>query len=169
MPFNIKLLLLGLLLPMLLLAGCSSLWQQSKKEASTLKFHLEANPGPSERTGTASVGRARPVYITIELEPCIFETHIERASVVDTSDGGFVIVIKFTQLGAALLESITSAHRSRRLVIGSRFTEARWLGAQEILATNKSGTLIFTPDATRAETERIVRGLNNLLEAGRMK
>ncbi len=163
--FNTNL-LLGVLL--LISIGCSSL-SLGNKNASTLKFHLEANPDASRRTGTAAVGRARPMYITIDLEPCIFESHIDRAAVVDTADGGFAIWIKFTDFGAALFESITTANRSKRLVIGSRYTEARWLAAPLIVSTEKSGVIIFTPDATRPEAERIVSGLNNLLNAGRKK
>lgn len=168
--FNINLLLAILAL---LAVGCASL-TGSKKEGSTFKFHIETThietkPGDPSRTGIAAVGRARPVHITIDLEPVIFENHIESGAVVDTADGGFAILIKFNDFGTALFESITTAHRSKRIVIGSRFTEARWLAAPMIVGTEKKGIIVFTPDATRAESERIIRGLNNLLETGRKK
>ena len=41
-------------------------------------------------------------------------------------------------------------------------TEARWLAAPRISQRIKDGVLVFTPDATREEAERIVRGLNNV-------
>lgn len=88
---------------------------------------------------------------------------------VDTGDGGFAIWVKFNDFGTALFESITTTHRNKRLVIGSRFTEARWLAAPMIINTEKSGIIIFTPDATRPEAERIVSGLNNLLDVVRKK
>ncbi|MSR42548.1 MAG: hypothetical protein EXS29_07870 [Pedosphaera sp.] len=164
-PFNINLLLAVLAL---LAAGCASL-TGSNKEGSSLKFHIETNPGDPSRTGIAAVGRARPVHITIDLEPVIFENHIESAAVMETDGGGFAILVKFNDFGTALFESITTAHRSKRLVIGSRFTEARWLAAPMIIGTEKKGVIAFTPDATRKEAERIVRGLNNLLETARKK
>ncbi len=164
-PFNINLLLAVLAL---LAAGCASL-TSTNKEGSSLKFHIETNTGDPSRTGIAAVGRARPVHITIDLDPVIFENHIERAAVVDTADGGFAIWIKFNEFGTVLFETITTAHRSKRLVIGSRFTEARWLAAPMIVGTEKTGVIIFTPDATRPEADRIVRGLNNLLETARKK
>ena len=37
------------------------------------------------------------------------------------------------------------------------------------ILTEKSGIIIFTPDATRPEAERIVSGLNNLLDVVRKK
>ncbi len=167
-PFNINLLLAVLFL---IATGCDSLSRANNKSGSTFKFHLEtkSDASNSSRTGTAAVGRTRPVYITIDLDPCIFESHIERAAVVDTGDGGFAIWVKFNDFGTALFESITTTHRNKRLVIGSRFTEARWLAAPMIINTEKSGIIIFTPDATRPEAERIVSGLNNLLDVVRKK
>jgi hypothetical protein len=36
------------------------------------------------------------------------------------------------------------------------------MAAPEIIAKNSSGRLVFTPDATREEADRMVRGLNNV-------
>ena len=43
-----------------------------------------------------------------------------------------------------------------------RFGELRWLAAPILQQRIRDGLLVFTPDATREEAERIVRGLKNV-------
>ena len=54
----------------------------------------------------------------------------------------------------------------RRLAIAAQFGEKevqmRWLAAPVIRKRVTDGILAFTPDASREETELIVRGLNNV-------
>ena len=45
----------------------------------------------------------------------------------------------------------------------SQFGEMRWLAAPMITRQIQDGIFVFTPDASREEAERIVRGVNNVV------
>ena len=158
--FNIYLLLVGILAGG---TGCKSSEEKAKeKEASSLRIFLEASSELiGDKTAVVPVFRDAPVLVRITKEPILDEGHLTDARVVDLV-GGFAIQVKYDFRGTLTLESVTSSYRGQRLVIYSLFTEGRWLAAPKITSSIKDGTLLFTPDATRAETERIVRGLNNV-------
>jgi preprotein translocase subunit SecD len=86
---------------------------------------------------------------------------ITEASVVDV-EGGYGIRIKFDAHGARVLENITARNAGRHLVVYAAFPEIRWLAAPMIKHRIADGALVFTPDATREEAERIVQGINNV-------
>ena len=90
------------------------------------------------------------------------EHDVVSASVVDEPSGTFSIQVKLNRHGTWTLERVTVMHRGKHLVIFTYFGQARWLAAPEITGKNSTGMLTFTPDATREEAERIVRGLNNV-------
>ena len=46
----------------------------------------------------------------------------------------------------------------------ARWTETRWLAAPLITKRISDGVFIFTPDASKEETERIVNGLKNVIK-----
>jgi hypothetical protein len=73
--------------------------------------------------------------------------------------GGFQVMIQFDRQGTWLLEQYSVAARGKRVAIFSQFGEARWLAAPVLARRIADGLFVFTPDATRAEAERIVRGL----------
>ena len=50
-------------------------------------------------------------------------------------------------------------------MIFSEFGQARWLAAPMINKRISDGNYVFTPDATREEAERIVRGVNNVIKS----
>ena len=139
-------------------SGCKSLG--GKKEASTLRLHMEVNPG-SEGSAPVPIYRENPVYVNVEKEAFLNEGSIAKASVVEVM-GGFSIFVQFDRRGTWLLEQYTTANRGRRIGIMSQFGQVRWLAAPKISKPITDGTLVFTPDATREEAERIVRGLNNV-------
>ena len=72
------------------------------------------------------------------------------------------IFVQFDRRGTWLLEQYTTANRGRRIAIMSQFGQVRWLAAPKISKPITDGTLVFTPDATREEADRIVRGLTNV-------
>lgn len=158
--FNIYLLLAA---GLSLVSGCkSSKEREEAKEASSLRLFIETEfDTTGTKTAVVPVFRASPILVRISKEPVVDEGHIEDARVIDTV-GGFAIQVKYDFRGTLTLDSLTSTHRGRRLVIYSMFTEGRWLAAPKITTSIKDGTLIFTPDSTREEAERIVRGLNNV-------
>lgn len=121
---------------------------------------MEATPG-SDRTEPVPIYRENPIYVNVEKEPFLNEGSIAKASVVDVM-GGFSIFIQFDRRGTWLLEQYTTANRGRRIALMSQFGQVRWLAAPKIPKPITDGTLVFTPDATREEADRIVRGLNNV-------
>jgi len=70
--------------------------------------------------------------------------------------------IEFDHGGALLLDSVSVAQRGKHIAIFSDFDQSRWLAAPILDHRITNGILHFTPDASRAEAERIVRGLNNV-------
>jgi len=94
------------------------------------------------------------------------EGDIEEASVVDVDKmGGFGICVRFSSYGRMVLENVTTAYKGQRIVIFSTFGQVRWLAAPVINRRISDGIFVFTPDATREEADRIVRGINNVLKA----
>jgi hypothetical protein len=61
-----------------------------------------------------------------------------------------------------LLDGATSANHNRRVAVFARWPEGRWLASPMIHKRIADGVLTFTPDCTREEAVRIVRGLNNV-------
>ena len=139
-------------------AGCQSM---KKKEASTFRVHLEVTQDGTDKNAPVPVYRQNPMYVNVENAPFLTEVHISKASVVDAM-GSFQIMIQFDRRGTWLLEQYTTAHRGRRIAIFSQFGAARWLAAPVMNNRISDGLLVFTPDATREESERIVTGLNNV-------
>jgi len=158
--FNLILLLL-----VMSVVGCALFKPNPKKAKATLRVHLECNPGLFDRTETVSVVRAAPMQVTIEKAPFLTEAVLESAQVVDLPNG-YVLSAKFNQQGSRLLEQYSALNSYRRFAIRAQFRQEtnvfdRWLAAPVIQGRISNGTLTFTPDATRAECEDIVRGWNN--------
>jgi hypothetical protein len=150
-----------------LCAGCQSgLIHASREgkageELSSLRIHIQGTPDASGRTLEVPVFRARPMLVRIEREPFITEGNVVAAEVVD-EPGGFSIQLEFDRQGRWLLEKYTAANMNRRVAIyGSYATQERWLAAPRIQKVITDGKLTFTPDATRDESLRFVRGLKN--------
>jgi hypothetical protein len=139
-------------------AGCQTF---KKKEASTLRIHQEVNRDGTDKNGPVPVYRQNPVYVNVEHSPFLTEASIAKASLVDAL-GSFQIMIQYDRRGTWLLEQYSTAHRGRRIAIFSQFGQARWLAAPILQNRISDGLLVFTPDATREEAERIVRGLSNV-------
>jgi len=107
------------------------------------------------------VFRENPVMVNVENDPFLDESHIETASVMEDRRGGFVIRVKFDHIGTSLLNATTLANPGRRIAVHSQFPSPRWLAAPVIRGRIDDGIFSFTPDASREEAERIVRGINN--------
>lgn len=145
-----------------LAVGCaSSEEKQKRKEASSLRLFLEQEFDPGDKTTLVPVYRANPELVRIEKVPFLDEGHLTNADVVDVV-GGFAIVVTFDFHGTLVLENISNSFRGRRIAVYSMFTDGRWLAAPVIGGRITDGRLVFTPDCTREEAERIVRGLNNV-------
>jgi preprotein translocase subunit SecD len=148
-----------------LACGCATSEERKlKKQLSTLRIHVEADAGSTDRSSAISVHRASPILLNIDREMVLDERDVETALVVDQPGGLFAVEINFNRHGGRILERTTVVNKGRRLAIFSDFGEqARWIAAPLITARNTSGRLVFTPDATREEAQRFVRGLNNMV------
>jgi hypothetical protein len=71
-------------------------------------------------------------------------------------------MVQMNPQGTRLLEQYSLAGRDKRAAIFSNFDQVRWLAAPKLSRRISDGVLVFTPDCTREEADRIVRGLNNL-------
>lgn len=98
--------------------------------------------------------------VRVEKDSFLDERDVARASLSDYMDG-FVIQLQFNDHGTLVLDTISSANKGKRVAIMADFGEQRWLAAPVLSRRISDGILTFTPDATREEATRIVRGLNN--------
>ena len=160
---------LALALGLALGTGCRSVDGQGKKLLSSLRIYLEVPPGSHATGELIPVYREHPIMLRVKKEPFLTETHIKSAKVVNVI-GGFALSIQFNQEGTWLFEQYTASNRGRRFVVAGRWMTppdkkvgpARWLAAPQLNQTISDGQFVFTPDATREETERLAQGLNNL-------
>ncbi len=160
-PFNPVLVLL------LVLAGCatgpSSSSGKSDKPGKPIKYlriHLETRHDIPQRSMAVEVGRSTPMRFTVEKVPILSENQVESAALIEQS-GGIEVRLKFNPEGAMALQNYTSAAVGRHLVLMTDIDEeVRWIAAPLIRGRMDDGVLIFTPAATKAEMERLVRGLN---------
>jgi preprotein translocase subunit SecD len=159
--FNIYLLFL---FAAFLACGCGSTKKDKNEPLSTLRIHIEVTGAPTDFSINVPIYRAKPVMITVDKEPFLTELNVASAKVLDVM-GGFAVQIEFDHSGNLLLEEYTAANPGRHIAIFSLFgkkkEESRWLGAPIIARRISNGVLIFTPDASREESERIATGLNN--------
>jgi len=145
-----------------ILTACASRHGDPKKEAktySTLRLSLEA-PGPANLFSGAV--KVAGVYVNMAKEPFLTELDVVKAEIVE-GPSGYAIQIHFNSHGTLLLEMTTTANRGRRIGVMSQFPEERWLAAPAIKGRISNGVFTFTPDATRDEAERLVKGLTALI------
>jgi hypothetical protein len=133
-----------------------------RKESSTFRAFVETADDGTQRCIKVPVDRVLPIKVTIDRNAALFEEHVARASVVDVL-GGCAIKVVFNERGTIVLDSLTTTYRGQRLVIFSNFGTDRWLAAPMMTRRIADGVLVFTPDATRDEAERMVNGLNNVV------
>lgn len=130
------------------------------KQASTLRFHLETE-STGMGTGKVKILRSSPVTLTVDRNAFADEGFIEEARVIDGL-GGHMIYVRFNSQGTLRLQMATVTRAGRRVAIHSTWTESRWLAAPLPPRPIEDGVIVFTPDASREECERIVRGVNNV-------
>ena len=143
-------------------SGCKTTEEKREaNEVTLMRFHREARADGSP--STVKVPFRTGFVATADASPILDERNIEGAEIVDTN-GEFTIQIHFGRHGQMLLDQISTESRTRRLLIFCQWEEGRWIAAPVLNTRIQSGYLTFTPDATREETIRIVRGLNNLVK-----
>jgi hypothetical protein len=143
--------------------------KSKKKELSVLRLHLEVNADGTDRNALARIGRPSSFLVNIDKHFFLTELDMAKTQVVDDGFGGFGIKVQFNRHGTWMLEGVTTANKGRRIVVFSEFGEVRWLAAPRITKRITDGVFTFTPDASREEAERIVRGVNNAIAKERGK
>ncbi len=140
-------------------AGCTSgPDRKSKKEESVVQLFMEAEADIGDQTAVIQVVRSAPVPVRIYKRPFLDSSELVDAAVVDVV-GGFVVQLQFTAHGALVLEQVSTAHRGSRIAVFGMFPGGRWLAAPVVANRITNGVFVFTPDATREEAERLVRGV----------
>ena len=166
-----------------LATGCGGFHPFAHKQAATVRLYVESTHASD--TGTALVTRDK-IPMSIEREPFLDESDLAKAQLVDNPDGTFSIDLIFDEHGGLLLDMTTVANMGRRIVVFSHFPppgtkedtgstapepekagkprKSGWISAVMIRQRISNGAFRFTPDTTREEAQRIVTGLNNVVE-----
>jgi preprotein translocase subunit SecD len=131
------------------------------KEDTLLKLHIEKDRDDKPDQADVPIYRQRPIMVHIDTNEILNNYDIKSAGLVET-EGGFAIRIEFDDHGKRVIENITAREAGKHFVIYAAFPEVRWLAAPRINRRIANGELIFTPDATREEAERIVSGINHV-------
>ena len=158
--FNSFLLLLALALN----EGCKTEPEQGNPKAvSTFRLHLEGRPGGTESIASVEIAG---VEVFVNNAAFLDESSVTNAAVVDTRDGGFAMRVQYDRHGTLVLDSVSRQNRGRRIGIFTQYgngklEHSKWLAAP-YGSPITDGLLIFTPVATREETEEIVLGLNHV-------
>ncbi len=164
---------LALAAALALLCGCQT--HRQKGPLGALRVYIQVNPDSLGTSQTISVLRSDPVLVTIARDPILTEANIVTAKVTDTP-GGFAIEIQFDGNGTWLLEQYSAANPGGHFAVfgqwGDKPAKGRWLAAPLITHRIANGVLAFTPDASRAEADQLVLGLNDdaaKIRKGQMK
>lgn len=149
------------------LCGCKSDNPKKKsprtstgKESTILRFFYVINPDGTDRCMQVPIYRSRPMMYWIDKNPFLHEGFITEATLVEEM-GTIAIMVKFDSSGSLLMENVSLMNKGRNIAIYGEFGEARWLSAPMLTGRVSDGVFVFTPDASKEEAERIVRGLNN--------
>jgi preprotein translocase subunit SecD len=147
---------------LLLASGCKT-DSEKKHPLSTIELHSEVGRDNGNDNEMVPILREHPIYINISKETFLDAADIVEANVVDDM-GGFQIRLKFNWRGTQLLQSYSTAYRGKRIAVFGVWGPARWIAAPVISKPITDGVLTFTPDTTREEADRIVKGLKNVTE-----
>lgn len=149
--------------------GLLSACQTTKHDeiSSALRVYIETNDDGISSSQTVSVARVHPMAFTVASTTVVTEANIVAAKVIVAQDG-FAIQVQFDENGAWTLEQYSASYLGKHFVIfgqwGKKTADSRWLAAPLITRRIANGTLVFTPDASREEADRLVLGLNDAIK-----
>lgn len=146
-----------------LLIGCGAAVSDAGKkggsELATIRVHLETNADNLGMSRKIEVG-PEPLQSFSIAGPALGEVHLMAAQLWEGNAGEYAIHLQFDRSGVQTLEMYSMSYRGKRLAIFSQFPHPRWVGTVRMDRRIADGTLLFRPDATREEAQRIVSGLN---------
>ena len=144
--------------------GCQSTGKKKPGENySLIMLYLEQNNDGTKYSRQMAVYRADPFIFYVNSKPFLTTADLEKATMMEAT-GGFALQFQFNRHGTAVLESFTASNKGKRIAIFCQFTEPRVLAAPMITQRNATGIIRFTPDCSRAEAERIIKGLNTAIK-----
>ena len=151
-----------------MVSGCAHLHSKDKdKPVGVLRVHIQSEADAAGTTKSVSVLRSGPVLINVMTQPILSEADLTSARLLE-APGGCAVELKFDEAGSWTLEQFTASNPGKHLVIFAQWTEkaedGRWLAAPLIVRRVASGKLVFTPDASQEEMEKLVRGLNDFIK-----
>jgi hypothetical protein len=157
--FNLYLLLA------VLLCGCAG--HKNKEFLGILRVHIESRGNLPDAVKTVKVLRSEPVEVTINPESILSENNMLAITLVNTP-GGFAIKVKFDETGGWTLEQYSAANPGRHFVIFGQWDknpdDGRWLAAPMITHHIADGTLVFTPDCSREEAQKLVKSVSHSIQ-----
>ena len=157
------------------LLGCVRKYSvDTNRDKAQLALFIQGFPKQGEDTKLLKVYQAKPKLVYIDPKPVMRGDSgmITSSKVINTQDGLHAIQLDFTTLGQSVMEHITTNFRSRQLYIvlaknddHSKTNKVKMtcIGSHYINRTF-STPLVFTPDASRDESEKITKLLNNTLK-----
>jgi preprotein translocase subunit SecD len=152
----------------LLGAGCQtgslgSLFHHKNKHMAALRIHLESEATAAGVNKNITIMRSQPVMLNISTEPILTEADVLGARLID-SYGSFAVEVTFEETSGWKLEQYSAANPGKHLAIfgqwSDKLADGRWLAAPLITRRLAGNVLVFTPDASREEAEKLVAGLN---------
>jgi len=165
--------MLKLLTVIVLSTGCNYP-VETKRNKAQIAFFIEEFPQQEAETMLLKVYQASPKMVHVAPKPVLVggPGMLKDSQVVDTQDGLHAIQLNFTTRGQALMEFLTTNYRDRRLYVvvaqsgqsKTNSVNSRCIGVSYIRGTIRSSTMIFTPDASREESESIIELVNETLE-----
>jgi preprotein translocase subunit SecD len=130
---------------------------------AALRIHLESESTAAGVNKNIAILRSQPVMLNISTEPILTEADVLGARLIDAY-GSFSVAVTFEETAGWKLEQYTSANPGKHLAIfgqwSDKLADGRWLAAPLITRRMAGNTLVFTPDASREEAEKLVNGLN---------
>ncbi len=158
---------------LLFLGGCNYPIEVRRDKAE-LAFYIEETAQPGVQVLEMTYFRSNPIKVTVQPRPALVANNgmLKSVELIDSPDGLFSMQLNFTSRGQQLLEQLTTFYRDRRLFIIAAQSDSsqtngvssRCIGAAYIRQTVRAEAMQFTPDAERAEAERLVELLNKTLE-----
>jgi len=146
---------------------CSCAKDKKHEFLGTFRVHIESRGNLPDGGKTVTVLRSEPVSVTINPESILSEANIIRVTMID-SEGGFALRVKFNEAGQWALEQYSSANPGRHFVIFAQWDknpdDGRWLAAPLITRRIADGILVFTPDCSREEAQKLVTTVNRAAE-----
>ena len=138
---------------LLILPACAS---KLPKDAATLSMHLPASAGLPESRRIPLIVPNPHLTLEVDSFAVLTERDLDK---VDLKGQGeeFLIRLVFNTHGTITLDSVSNNNRDEMLVV---LINGRPVAAPRLKRRIVDGTFEFTPDLSREEAEKVVKGLN---------